>query len=234
MVDMVSNSKVAWVAGRPVNDSKLNCAVAVRSLKKSLSIAISESINQSSKHLKGRLKGTRPYKSGSNLLSRAGKRERWPFSGLTCTILRIKWPKEEQKWISNIWLMLSETQIQVPEFNGAVDLSCRAPPGANLVCPCEIYLAPGLPMWEILAPKSPCESFPHTFSSCKGLLRANWGQSGLISVQKSSWMLLQWLMCDPCENYFGALKKNPRELTTSFPIKEFTFGRGTLECSYMD
>ena len=26
-------SKVNWVAGRPVNDSKLNCAVAVRSQK---------------------------------------------------------------------------------------------------------------------------------------------------------------------------------------------------------
>ena len=35
---------------------------------------------------------------------------------------------------------MSTTWIQVPEFNGAVDLSCKAPPGANLVCPCEEFL----------------------------------------------------------------------------------------------
>ena len=61
---------------------------------------------------------------------------------------------------SNPGMWMSATQIQVPEFNGAVDLSCRAPPGANLVCPCEIYLAPGLPMWEL----------SHMFSSYKRLL----------------------------------------------------------------
>ena len=29
------------------------------------------------------------------------------------------------------------SMIQVPEFNGAVDLGCRAPPGVDLVCPCK-------------------------------------------------------------------------------------------------
>ena len=82
---------------------------------------------------------------GYTILVGNGKGERRPYWGLTCTWDHAAEGDDEMK-VMWMWMWMSATQIQVPEFNGAVDLSCRSPPGANLVCPCEIYVAPGLPM----------------------------------------------------------------------------------------
>ena len=72
------------------------------------------------------------------------------------------------KWTSEI-----STWNQVPEFNGAVDLSCRAPPGANLVCPCENIVIFQLLKISLVAYQ--CQNFPFDFghlqTSSGGLLQ---------------------------------------------------------------